>query len=337
MRPPHIVDVVQEKLRRARAGSVAVDEPVAEAAPRYSLLDFTKYRMPKYKPSRVHRHIAEQLERVERGEIDRLMLCVAPRHGKSELASRSFPAWCLGRDPSRKFIAASSSSDLARDVGRDIRNVIAGEGYRLIYPGVSLEADSKSAGRWATAQGGQWYSIGAGGDILGRGADLMMIDDAFGSMAAAQSSVRDSIWRWYLGTLYNRLEPNGAIVIIASRLHEDDLQGRLIAKMKSGDSDVDQWTIVELPAIAEDNDLIGRELARRYGLSVFRFLRLSASGPTCSGGTGARFAPATIALQSRRSWTWTPIGLSWRRRRRTRVLATLRPGPSDLTWSPTVP
>src|SRR5208282_3597791 len=101
-----------ERLRRARAstnaqpGPPVIGEPAVESAPRYSLIGFTKYRMPKYRPSRVHLMIAEQLERVERGEIDRLMLCVAPRHGKSELASRSFPAWCLGRNPGRKFIAA---------------------------------------------------------------------------------------------------------------------------------------------------------------------------------------------------------------------------------------
>ena len=263
-KPLRIVDVVAERLRRAnastnaRAGTPVIDEP-AEFAPRYSLIGFTQYRM-KYRPSRVHRMVAEQLERVERGEIDRLMLCVAPRHGKSELASRSYPAWCLGRNPSRKFIAASASVDLARDVGRAVRNIVASPGYGLIYPNVSLEPDSKAAYRWSTAQGGSWYSVGAGGDILGRGGDVITIDDPYGSMAAAQSPVmREGVWRWYTGTIYNRLEPNGAIVVIASRLHEDDLQGRLIEKMRSGDSDADQWTIVELPAIAEGNDLIGRE------------------------------------------------------------------------------
>ena len=150
---PRITDVVAERLRRARADSVA-DEPAAESAPRCSFIGFTKYRFPKYRASKVHYHIAEQLERVERGEIDRLMLCVAPRHGKSELASRSFPAWCLGRNPSRKFIAASASADLARDVGRTVRNVIASPAYGLIYPNVSLEPDSKAAYRWSTAQGG---------------------------------------------------------------------------------------------------------------------------------------------------------------------------------------
>jgi hypothetical protein len=283
-RAPQIADVVAERLRRVRTGIPVIDAPSAAPAPRYGLIGFTKYRLPTYRPSKVHHHIAEQLERVERGEIDRLMLCVAPRHGKSELASRSFPAWCLGRDPSRKFIAASASADLARDVGRDVRNIIASETYGLIYPNVSLEPDSKSAGRWATAQGGQWYSIGAGGDILGRGGDVITIDDPYGSMAAAQSSVvRESVWRWYQGTIYNRLEPNGAIVVIASRLHEDDLQGRLIAKMRSGDSDVDQWTIVELPAIAEDNDSMGREVSEalwpeRFPLPALRRIQANMFG-----------------------------------------------------------
>jgi hypothetical protein len=185
-RPPQIADGVAERLRRVRKGIPVIDAPSVASAPRYGLIGFTKYRLPTYQPSRVHYHIAEQLERVERGEVDRLMLCVAPRHGKSELTSRSFPAWCLGRNPARKFIAASASADLAHDVGRNVRNIIASEGYGLIYPDVQLEADSKAAYRWGTGQGGGWYSVGTGGDILGRGGDIITIDDAYGSMAAAQ-------------------------------------------------------------------------------------------------------------------------------------------------------
>jgi hypothetical protein len=171
--------------------------------------------------------VAEQLERVERGEVDRLMIRMPPRHGKSELASKSFPAYCIGRKPWRQFIAGSASVDLARDFGREVRNIIASEAYRMVYP-TWLAEDSKAANKWHTSDGGAWYSVGVGGDVLGRGAHIWLIDDPFGKMADAQSPVmRENVWRWFNGTVYNRLEPDGAIVIIGHRMHEDDLQGRL--------------------------------------------------------------------------------------------------------------
>jgi predicted phage terminase large subunit-like protein len=261
IRSPRIADVVRERLRRAMTGSDAVDEPGVEASLKFSLLGFTTYRFPKYRPSKVHHYVAEQLERVERGEIDRLMIRMPPRTGKSELAARSFPAFCLGRKPWRHFLAASASADLARDIGRTVRNIVKSEGYQLIFPNVSLEEDSKAAYKWNTAQGGAWYSVGVGGDVLGRGANVVLIDDPFGSMADAQSeTMRDRVWSWFNGTIYNRLEPGGAIVIIGHRLHEDDLQGRLEERMRAGGDDVDQWTIIELPALAEESDPLGREI-----------------------------------------------------------------------------
>ncbi len=232
----------------------------AHTQPRFSLAAFTQFRLLGYAPSAVHFHIAEALERVERGEIDRLMLLVPARHGKSELASKSYPAWCLGRRPDRQFIAASASADLAKDVGRSVRNIVKSAEYRTVFPGVTLEEDAKAAGHWKTAQGGSWFSVGVGGDVLGRGADLIVIDDPYGSMADAQSeTIRESVWRWFNGTVYNRLNADGAIVLIGHRLHEDDLQGRLIERMKAG-GDTDQWTIVKLPALAEEDDPLGREV-----------------------------------------------------------------------------
>ncbi len=229
--------------------------------PRYSLAAFTQYMVKGYQPSAVHYFIAEHLQRVERGEIDRLILQVCPRHGKTTLAGHSFPAWCLGRRPDRQFIAASASADLAKDTGREVRNIIGNPDYKLMFPSVALEEDARAAGQWKTAQGGSWYSIGVGGDILGRGADVVLIDDPFGSMADAMSeTIRDAVWRWYNGTIYNRLNSGGAIVIIGHRMHEDDLQGRLIERMKAGGDDVDKWEVVRLPALAEEGDPLGREV-----------------------------------------------------------------------------
>jgi predicted phage terminase large subunit-like protein len=257
-RSPRPVDVSRERLRRALAGSHAAAASAVEPSDRYSLIGFTQYRWAKYRPAKVHRFVAEQLERVERGEIDRLMIRMPPRSGKSELAARSFPAYCLGRNPACQFIAASASASLAHDIGRSVRNLVKSEPYRLVYPGVTLSEDSRAAGRWTTSQGGSWYSVGVGGDVLGRGADVVLIDDPFRTMADAQSAtIRENVWRWFNGTVLNRLEPGGAIVIIGHRMHEDDLQGRLEERMRAG-GEYDRWTVLELPAFAEDDDPLGR-------------------------------------------------------------------------------
>jgi predicted phage terminase large subunit-like protein len=208
-----------------------------------SLIKFTEYTYPRYQAGIIHRKIAEQLERVEHGEIDRLMLLVPPRHGKSELASRRFPAYYLGRHPERQFISASAGGMLAEDFGRDVRNIIASPKYSVLF-GTRLAEDSQAKGRWNTAQGGSYFAVGVQGDVMGRGAHVFMIDDPFGTRADARSETeRKNVWGWYTGTVYNRLEKNGAIVLINHRMHEDDLTGMLLAQQVSGG---DRWEVVEL-------------------------------------------------------------------------------------------
>ncbi len=221
-----------------------------------SLIAFTEYVFPRYRTSAHHRIIAEQLERVDRGEIDRLMLLVPPRHGKSELASRKFPAFYLGRHPEKQIASASASADLASDFGRDVRNLIQSAEYRSIFD-VRLAEDSQAKNKWHTNEGGIYYSLGVGGQFMGRGADTLLIDDPFANMAEAQSELsRKNVWDWYTGTAYNRLQPNGSIVVINHRMHEDDLTGRLLAQQAAGG---DQWHVVELPAIAEDGSALWPE------------------------------------------------------------------------------
>jgi predicted phage terminase large subunit-like protein len=208
-----------------------------------SLIGFTEFTNPRYHTGDIHRKIAEQLERVERGEIDRLMLLVPPRHGKSELASRRFPARYLGRFPHRHFISSSATGTLAEDFGRDVRNIIAGPEYQVLYE-TRLAEDSKAKGRWNTNDGGAYYAVGVGAAIMGRGAHVFMIDDPFGTMADARSETeRKNVWDWYTGTVYNRLEENGAIVLINHRMHADDLTGMLRTQQAAGG---DKWEIVEL-------------------------------------------------------------------------------------------
>ncbi len=171
-----------------------------------SIIGFTEYRFPRYRAAPHHRLVAEQLEHVQRGEIDRLMLCMPPRHGKSELASKSFPAHCIGLDPTEMFISASAGMELAREWGKDLRNIVMSEEFQIVFPGVRLAEDSKAAGKWNTKQGGSYYAVGVGSNILGRGANKVMIDDPFGSKEDGESEViREKVWKWYCGTIYDRL------------------------------------------------------------------------------------------------------------------------------------
>jgi predicted phage terminase large subunit-like protein len=191
--------------------------------------------------------IAEKLEAVERGEIDRLMVFMPPRHGKSELASKRFPAWCLGKRPDRQIIAASYNSDLASDFGRNVRNIVAEPEYGQVFPGVTLSADSQAANRFNTNAKGTYVAAGVGTAVTGRGANIALIDDPFKDREEADSQRRrDLVWDWYRSTLFTRLMPQGAIVLIQTRWHEDDLAGRLL------ESEGDQWEVLELPALNDE-------------------------------------------------------------------------------------
>lgn len=209
------------------------------------LLPFAAYTHPRWETGAHHRRICDALEAVERGECKRLAIFAPPRHTKSELASRRFPAWYFGRHPDRQVIACSYNDDLATDIGRDVRNLVADQYYRNIFPGVTLAADSAAAGRWHTSQGGVYVSTGVGGTITGRGAHLGIIDDPIKNREEADSErVRENIWKWYTSTFYTRLMPDAAIVLMLTRWHEDDLASRALAS--------EQWTVLELPAIANE-------------------------------------------------------------------------------------
>lgn len=196
------------------------------------------------------------MDRVERREIDRLMLLCPPQHGKSKSSSERFPAYVLGKEAKRDVISASATAQLAERFGRAVRNCIASPEYRSLFPETELAEDSQAKGQWSTKQGGSYYAVGIGGALMGRGAELAVIDDPFATWEDAQSEVtRENVWEWYTGTLYNRVRPGGSIILIQHRMHEDDLAGRLIEQQKSGG---DKWEIVELPARLEDPPWIER-------------------------------------------------------------------------------
>jgi predicted phage terminase large subunit-like protein len=241
--PDEVKTVAGELLTRRRA--------------RHSLIAFTEYTYPRYRTSAHHRLVAAQLERMERREIDRLMLLLPPRHGKTELASRRYPAFALGRNPTRQIIAASAAKEFAGDVGREVRNIIRGEDYQRIFD-TTLAEDSQAAGRWHTSVGGVFHAVGVDSQVIGKGADEFIIDDPYGTMFDAQSEAeRKRVREWYLGSVYHRLQPGGAICVINHRMHEDDLTGFLLEQQALGG---DQWTIVKLPAEAEADDPLGRQI-----------------------------------------------------------------------------
>ena len=221
-----------------------------------NLIAFTEYTFPRYRTAPHHKQIAEQLERIERGEIDRLMLLVPPRHGKSELASKRFPAYYLGRQPTKQFLSVSATAELAGDFGREVRNIIGSPEYRAVFD-TQLAEDSQAKGKWHTSAGGIFYSVGIDGSVMGRGGDVLLFDDPYSSMADAMSeTARKKVWEFYTGTSYNRLMPGGAIVVINHRMHEDDLSGKLLAQQAAGG---DRWEVVELQAINEAGEALWPE------------------------------------------------------------------------------
>lgn len=224
-----------------------------------SLIEFAQYVSEgEFQVAQHHRMIADALERVERGEIDRLMIFMPPRHGKSQLASRLFPAWYLGRNTGKQIITASYSSDLSSDFGREVRNLVGSVKYHNVFPGVNLRSDSKAANRWHTDNGGVYVSAGVCTAITGRGAHLALIDDPFKDRQEADSDTRrEHVWRWYQSTLYTRLMPGGAVVVIQTRWHDDDLAGRLLHEMDKGTGD--RWEILELPAINAQGEALWPE------------------------------------------------------------------------------
>ena len=247
----------------------AARELLARRAARKSLIDFTTYTKPDFQVGEHHKQIAEALESVERGDCDRLMIFAPPRHTKSELASRRFPAWYLGRHPDKQLIAATYSGDFALDFGREVRGIVQSEEYRPIFPDVSLAPDSQAANRWHTTQGGVSVYVGVGGPITGRGAHIALIDDPFKNREEADSEVRrETVWKWYTSTLRTRLMPGGAVILIMTRWHDDDLAGRLLEKQP------DEWRVVELQAIADEGKPSERALwPEWYDLDALKRIR----------------------------------------------------------------
>ena len=214
-------------------------------------LAFVKEVWPTFISGRHHAKMAAAFERVAEGKCKRLIINMPPRHTKSEFASYLLPAWFLGRFPHKKVIQTSHTAELAVGFGRKVRNLVDQEVYAKIFPGVGLQADSKAAGRWATNKQGDYFAIGVGGAVTGKGADLLIIDDPHSEQEAALAEtnpeIYDRTYEWYTSGPRQRLQPGGAIVIVMTRWSKRDLTGQVLkAEAQRGG---EEWEVIDFPAI----------------------------------------------------------------------------------------
>jgi predicted phage terminase large subunit-like protein len=218
---------------------------------RQSFMSFVKKVWPHFIEGPHHKRMAAAFERVARGECKRLIINMPPRHTKSEFASYLLPAWFLGNFPQKKIIQTSHTAELAVGFGRKVRNLVDSDTFREIFPGVGLQADSKAAGRWNTNQRGDYFAIGVGGAVTGKGADILIIDDPHSeqeaAMAATNPEVYDKVYEWYTSGPRQRLQPSGAIVIVMTRWAQRDLTGQVLKAdaQRGGEG----WEVIEFPAI----------------------------------------------------------------------------------------
>ena len=224
---------------------------------RTSLIDFIVAVAPWFVVEEVHLQLTEELEAVERGEIDRLMIFEAPRTGKSQVISRFFPAWYVGKRPQDQILQTTHTAELSVDHGRAVRDLIDDEAYQRIFPGVSLRADVRGAGHWMIEHGlsgqkqGEYYAAGVGGRIAGRGWNLGIIDDPLSEQDISELA-RANVRKWYGPGFYTRRQPErNAVILMTTRWAADDLPGYLLDLEKS-DPNSDRWRVVEVPAILTD-------------------------------------------------------------------------------------
>ena len=227
---------------------------------------------PTFIEGKHHKDMAAAFEEVANGTCKRLIINMPPRHTKSEFASYLLPAWFLGKYPQKKVIQTSHTAELAVGFGRKVRNLVDSDVYKSIFPGVGLQADSKAAGRWATNKGGDYFAIGVGGAVTGKGADILIIDDPHSEQEAALAEtnpeIYDKTYEWYTSGPRQRLQPGGAIIIVMTRWSKKDLTGRVVK------ADIERegegWRVIEFPALFEDDTPLWPEFWSREELEALR-------------------------------------------------------------------
>jgi hypothetical protein len=215
---------------------------------RESFLFFVQQMWPGFISGKHHGIMAEAFERVASGELKRLIINMPPRHTKSEFASYLLPSWFLGKYPEKKIIQTAHTAELSVGFGRKVRNLVSSEEFQKIFD-TRLSSDSKAAGRWNTHKGGDYFAIGVGGAVTGKGADLLIIDDPHSEQEAKQGNpaVYDHVYEWYTSGPRQRLQPGGAIIIVMTRWSKRDLSGQIL---KNAEKDgVNEWEVIDFPAI----------------------------------------------------------------------------------------
>lgn len=216
-----------------------------------NFMSFVKAMWPNFILGRHHALMAKKFEEIAAGKTKRLIINMPPRHTKSEFASYLLPAWYLGKFPNKKIIQCSNTAELAVGFGRKVRNLVDGETYANVFPNVALRSDSKAAGRWSTNANGEYFAIGVGGTVTGKGADLLIIDDPHSEQEAALAqndpTIYDKVHEWFTSGPRQRLQPGGSIVIVMTRWGKRDLTGRVLQSMIERDGD--EWEVIELPAL----------------------------------------------------------------------------------------
>jgi len=217
---------------------------------RQTMYGYTKHLWPSFIEGRHHRVMDEAFDRVIAGTCKRLIINMGPRHTKSKKASYLLPSKYLGHYPDRKIIQTSHTAELAVGFGRDVRNLVATEEYRELFPNTLLSADAKAAGRWTTSEKGEYFAIGVGGAVAGKGADLLIIDDPHSEqeLMSGDAAIFDRVYDWYTGGPRQRLQPGGAIVVVMTRWSLRDLTGQIVKHMTQRVGH-DQWEIIEFPVL----------------------------------------------------------------------------------------
>ena len=243
----------------------AARELLSRRRARNSFAGFCRYVTPEEPPAKHHELICDAADRIISGETKRVMLFMPPGSAKSTYATVKFPAYYLGKLSKKGVICASYNDTLATQFGKRTRNLIKLPETQSVFNGLRLSTDSQSKGEWDTSDGGFYFSVGIGGGVTGRRADLGIIDDPIRGRKDADSQlVRDNAWSWYLDDFRTRLKPGAAIILIMTRWHEDDLAGRILPDDWGGESgkvvsrDGEEWEVICLPAQAGENDVLGR-------------------------------------------------------------------------------
>ena len=206
------------------------DQIEKQDACRTDFISYVKHLWPDFIEGRHHKIIGEKFNKIAEGKLKRLIVCLPPRHSKSEFASTYFPSWMMGLRGNLKIIQTTHTAELAVRFGRKVRNIIDSQDYRHIFPEIKLEADNKSAGRWTSNQDGEFFAAGVGGAITGRGADLLIIDDPHSEQDALSPTAMESAYEWYTSGPRQRLQPGGIIIIVMTRWSTKDLVGKVLKK-----------------------------------------------------------------------------------------------------------